>query len=253
MRIGVISDIHMRNEDREAVSSELSEVVQRFNNKLEPDLIVCLGDMIYHEETVEEDQRNLKQVKKICSDLEAPVQYMLGNHDVENLQRSAIESIFEQEMHGIVEVEDETLVFLDSSAPHIPRSRGEITAEQFTFLEDILRTQNDIILFIHHPIHYRSLEDHRFWDVYPERAFCGNKKEINELIEEYECSVKFVVNGHIHDNNHTRHKDIDHITVNTFGDTRVVSSIGTHATIDIDNDVKVCVYEGDETVTQYEL
>lgn len=250
VRIGVISDIHMRNKDQEAVTQMLEQVVNRFNKEFSPDIVVILGDIIEHEDNVDDDRDNMRQVLDVLAGLDAPVRYMLGNHDVEHLSRDDIRDMLGQDLYGKETVGGETLLFLDSSAPRLSGSRGEVTPEQLSFLQEHVPGEQPFI-FVHHPIHYRSLEDTYWWDVYPERAFCGNKKEINNILADHD--VRLVVNGHIHEHYHTRYNGTDHVTVDAFNRKARDGVVGTYTELIVDDtETTVTMKQRDGTVNTWE-
>jgi 3',5'-cyclic AMP phosphodiesterase CpdA len=229
VRIGIVSDIHMREADQDAVTKQLEQVVDRFNTAFQPDIVVVPGDLIEDGETPAADRQHITAVQHVLEQVDAPIRYLAGNHDVEQVSPDTLHDLFGHDLYGVETVDGQPLVFLDSSAPHQPGARGEISNDQLAFLDNTLQQHDDVVLFIHHPIHYRNLEDSYWWDTYPERALCGNKKEINDIIARHD-SVRLMVNGHIHDNNHTVYNEIDHITVNAFNkETRESGVTGTYA------------------------
>jgi 3',5'-cyclic AMP phosphodiesterase CpdA len=243
-RIGILPDIHMRTPEREAVTAQLEETVKDLR-EADPDLIVPLGDVIQHGETVEEDIENLEHVKDLLSRFDCPVRYMAGNHEVMNLSQDRLAEVFGNELWGRTTIDGETLIFLDTSAPWLSGSRGEATEEQLTFLDDTLAETERATIFIHHPIHYHNVEDTYWWSEYPERAFCGNKKEINRIMDEYD-SIRAVVNGHLHDPDMTRYRGVPHLTLNAFSkETREKAVTGTYAIMDIAEEIAVEIVDKD--------
>ncbi len=250
LRVGVISDIHMRDEYKDEISKELREAVKGLS-EFDPDLVVALGDVIQQEDTAEEDRRNIEQVKQIL-DFDCPVRYMAGNHDSENLSNDELEDIFDNDLYGIESYEGEKLAFLNTSSPWLSGSRGEVTEEQIEMLEDEMRKDEELTLFTHHPIHYHNVQDNYWWENYPERAFCNNKKEINRVLDPEK--VKCVVNGHLHEEDLTSYEGIDHLTLNAFSkETPDKPVTGTYAEIKIGESIDIQVYKGDELVQSYEL
>ncbi len=248
LKVGVISDIHMRNSYREEISEELRETVE-YLEEFEPDLVVALGDVIQQEETEEEDRRNIEQVKGML-DFDCDVRYMAGNHDSENLSNDELEEVFGNELYGVEEYGDEKLIFLNTSSPWLSGSRGEVTEEQIDMLEEEVQADEEFTVFTHHPIHYHNVQDNIWWENYPERAFCNNKKEINRVLEPE--NVKAVINGHLHENDLTEYEGTEHVTLNAFSkETPDKPVTGTYAEVEIGEGVEVRVYEGEELVRSY--
>jgi 3',5'-cyclic AMP phosphodiesterase CpdA len=220
LKTAIISDIHLLEENREEALEALEETVERIDDK-DPELVIVLGDMIGGVVTTgkeapeeAEGEEELREVKNRIESIEAETLYLTGNHE-QDLGREKFQKIFEQETYGVKEVGGESFIYLDSSAPELSGSRGQISREQLDFLESKLEELEEAFLVIHHPIHFRDLSNSYYWDVYPERAFCGNKKEINNVIQEH-GNVKAVLNAHIHDTDHTVFKSLDHFTNTPF-------------------------------------
>lgn len=252
MRIGVVSDIHRKKKTQEAVDRELNAFVSYMNEYVQPDLVMALGDLIHHD-TKEEDKRQLAAVRDALDSINAPVRYLLGNHDVMRLSPEECATVLDQDRFGHEVVAGEDILFLDSSARWLSGSRGEISEEQMAFLEETLPAVEDALLFVHHPIHYHNVEDTVFWDVYPERAFCGNKKEINYLIGEL-GGVRAVFNGHLHEHDHTVFEGIDHVTVEPFSrKTRGAGPTGAHAVVDTEEGITVLMQDVEDDIARYSL
>lgn len=244
LRIGILPDIHMRTSEKENVTALLEETVTELS-EANPDLIVPLGDVIQHGETVEEDIENLEHVQEIIGRLDCPVRYMAGNHDVMNLSQDRVAEIFGNELWGRTTIDGETLTFLDTSAPWLSGSRGEVTEEQIAFLDDTLEQTDRATIFVHHPIHYHNVEDTYWWSEYPERAFCGNKKEINRILDDHD-SVSCVINAHLHDPDMTRYRGVPHLTLNAFSkETHEKPVTGTYAVMDIGEEIDIEVFDRD--------
>jgi len=243
-RIGVVPDIHMRTQEREIVSDQLQTTIDHVKDQ-DLDFLVAAGDVIQHGATEAEDIENLERVKEILGRLECPVRYMAGNHDVMNLSQDRFEDIVGNELWGQTRIGEETLIFLDTSAPWLSGSRGEVTEDQIGFLDEVLTNADHATIFIHHPIHYHNIEDTYWWSEYPERAFCGNKKEINRIMDDHD-SVSCVVNGHLHDPDMTRYRGVPHLTLNAFSkETREKAVTGTYAVMEIRDEIDIDVYDKD--------
>ena len=216
MKAAIISDIHVLKENREETLQKLEETVSEIKSS-EPDLVIVLGDMIGGQvttgKTTDEENEGMEEIQKIrqrIEEIDAEKIFMLGNHE-QDIDRKEFSEEFSQRTYGLKQVGGENFLYLDSSAPELSGSRGQISREQLEFLDEKLREVEDAFLIIHHPIHFRDLSHSHYWDVYPERAFCGNKKEINNVIEKH-GNVKMVFNAHIHDLDLTEFKDLKHFT-----------------------------------------
>ena len=248
LRIGVVSDVHMRSAYREELTAELSRVVERFD-RFDPDLVVALGDIV-EDETVDRDRDHIELVRERLA-FGPPLRMLAGNHDVQNLSLGTLRSLFGNPLSGVVRTGGETLVFLNSAWPRLGNARGEIDEEGFDLLER-LDCDEPVTVFLHHPLHYRDLSGTVWWSTRPEEAFCGNKTAVNEVLEG--LSVRCVINGHLHDPARTRYRGIDHVTLNAFSkETPEIPITGTYAEIEIDGSVRIETKVGDETVSRYEI
>ncbi|MDY6770852.1 MAG: metallophosphoesterase [Candidatus Nanohaloarchaea archaeon] len=251
-RIGVLPDIHMRTSHHDQIADALRTAVERLDQD-DPDIVVAPGDIIQHGDNEHEDRSNLEDVRAILDELDCPVQFLAGNHDVMHIDRDTLPDLFGNELWGRETVNSEQLIFLDSSSPWLSGSRGEITDEQLEFLDETLDDVKEATIFIHHPIHYHDVQGNYWWTNYPERAFCGNKKEINRVISRHE-NVRAVFNGHLHEPDRTLYADIQHVTFNAFSRELPSKPVtGTNATIDLGETVTVDVYEGNDEMRSYEF
>ncbi|WP_165875264.1 metallophosphoesterase family protein [Natrarchaeobius chitinivorans] len=248
-RIGVISDIHMRSGHRSEIRRRLESTATHLR-EFDPDLIVVLGDVIE-----EEDERtDAEHVELVDETLEfdCPVRYLAGNHDPVTLSRERLEALFGNDLWGTRRIGDEKLVFLDTSAPWVEGSRGELTDEQLAFLREEIAAGEPVTIFVHHPIHYYDVSNSYWWATYPERAFCGNKKEVTDALDPE--LVRGTINGHTHENALTNYRGIEHVTLNAFSkETREKPVTGTYAEVVIDDTVAVSVKVADELVRAYEF
>lgn len=251
-KVAVLPDIHMRNEYSDLLERELESAIEELK-EFQPDLLIVLGDIIQHEETAEEDRENIRKVKEKLEQLECEKRYLAGNHDSANLGNDELSRILGNDLYGSTEVKGEKLIFLNTSAPWLSGSRGETTPEQVEFLDEELGKCEEATIFVHHPIHYHDVQDSYWWTNYPERAFCGNKKEINRVISKHR-NVKLAVNGHLHENDFTEYEGVPHVTLNAFSkETREKPFTGTYATIELGENPEISVKADGETVEEYHL
>lgn len=250
MKIGLVADVHLQSENRESVLDGLSAVVDRFNDSFEPDRTVVLGDLIEHAETARRDRERVRAVAKALADLDSPVTYLAGNHDVMNLSSEELAATLDQNLWGRVDGTD--LLYLDTSAPELAGPRGAVTDDQLAFLDDELDSKGDRLLFAHHPLHYHDVRDNCWFGETPEEAFCGNKKAVNRIVDRDD--VLAVFNGHLHETDYTRYRGVHHFTVNAFGKERPdVDVRGTYAEVTLDDRLTVRVVEGDRLTRTFEV
>lgn len=243
-RLGVISDIHYKPTTHGTIVSELESLVGTFENDVEPDSIVIVGDMIHEGETLCEDRERATVVRDVLSDLSCPVRYIPGNHDVSNAPPEAYwESVYGQNPRHIDR--DRSIGFLDSSAHRLDGPRGELTEAQLTELADAAAAWTNGLVFVHHPVHTADISGNRWFSDAPEAAFCGDKRRLWELLDD-SPPIAATINGHLHRGGHVRHRGIDHFTIEAFNKELVRDEpYGSYGVIERDSDLTVRLVAGD--------
>ncbi|MFC7771466.1 metallophosphoesterase family protein [Salinirubellus sp. GCM10025899] len=251
-RLAVVSDVHMREAERESIEGELRATVERFE-AFDPHHAFVLGDLI-EDETAALDREHVEAVYGIFEDAPFPTTFLLGNHDVENLSRAALaEALGGQPRFGHVEVDGRDVLYLDSSAPRLPGARGEVGEAGLAFLRERLPAVEDALLFVHHPIGYYDIRENPWFGEFPERAFLGDRLELLELLADT-SAVRATFGGHIHETRATTFRGIDHAVVNAFSkELPDVPLTGTRAEVVVGSDIEVDVYERDRRVESFVL
>lgn len=241
MKVGILSDIHLQRAHDRAIRAKLDHALDRLD-AFAPDHLVVLGDLIEDEDR-ETDREHVRTVRAALDSLGVPVTYLLGNHDVARLSHEDLRDLLGVErFHGRVEGTD--LFYLDSSAPERSGAQGAVSAEQLAFLDRELADVEGAVVFVHHPLGYRDLSGNHWFAEEPERAFCGNKREVNDVLARHDVAA--VVNGHVHETAHVRYRGVDHLTVNAFAKERRDRPVtGTYAELTLDDEVSLRVVEGD--------
>lgn len=236
--IGFLSDLHMDSDGNPfpKLENSLTEL-----EKSDADLIFVLGDVAGNAVAGEEENLDLSLIEDtknlITENTDKEVIFVPGNHEKEYIEE--FDQIYENKHYGFTQVKEENFIWLNTASKKVSGSRGELSQEQMEFLDSKLDELEEATLILHHPIHYRDLSHTYWWDKYPERAFCGNKKEINKLLDKH-GNVRAVFNGHVHDYNHTDYKDIDHFTVAPFvSESRENGFDGSFAVAEINENIKV--------------
>jgi Icc-related predicted phosphoesterase len=247
VRVGIVSDVHLRSAHEEAVRSELDRALDGLDG-FDPDRLVVLGDLIEDEDR-ERDREHVRAVREAFESRAVPVTYLLGNHDVERLSHAELRDLLGVDrFYGRVEGSD--LFVLDSSAPERSGAQGAVSEEQLTALDRGLDDVEGAVVFVHHPLGYRDLSGNHWFAEEPERAFCGNKREVNDTLARHDVAA--VINGHVHETAHVRHRGVDHLSVGAFSkERRNVPVTGTYAELTLDDEVSLRVMEGDRMTYSY--
>jgi len=250
MRLALFADVHMRDEDHDAVTETLERAVERAES-FDPDRTVVIGDLIQDEHR-EADRRNVERVLDALAPLSP--RYLAGNHDIAHVTADEFESLVGNDRWGHEVVEGTALVYLDTSAAHLPGARGAVSEPQLEHLRDVLADHDGALLFAHHPIHYHDLSDNAWFSEHPELAFCGNKAWIQRVLDDHGALAAF--NGHVHELDHTPYRGVDHVTLNAINKERPDSETptGTHALVTLDADrLRVEVYDADGFVREWAI
>jgi 3',5'-cyclic AMP phosphodiesterase CpdA len=252
-RLAVVSDVHMREGERESIESELRATVERFE-AFDPHHAFVLGDLIEDGATATIDRAHVEAVHGMFDDAPFPTTFLLGNHDVENLSRAALaEALDGQRRFVHVEVDGRDVLYLDSSVPRLPGARGEVGEVRLAVLRERLPTVEDALLFVHHPIGYYDIRENPWFGEFPERAFLGDRLELLELVAGT-SAIRATFGGHIHETRATTFRGLDHAVVNAFSKERPdVPVTGTRAEVVVGSDIEIDVYERDRRVESFVL
>lgn len=241
LRLALVPDVHMRDRDHEAVARVLALAVERIE-AFDPDRTVVLGDLI-EDADPEADVGNVERVLEALAPLDP--RYLAGNHDVEHLSGREFVALVGNDLGGHETVAGTDLVYLDTSAPHLPGARGEVPDRHLELLESVLSESDEALVFGHHLLHYRDLSDNPWFGERPELAFASNKAGVQRVVDEH-GGVLATFNGHVHENVHARYRGVDHFTVNALNKELPGSDgpTGTHALVTLgDGRLRVEVYD----------
>lgn len=251
-RLALLSDVHMRDEHATRLQAGLVRIVDRLA-AFDPDHTFVLGDLVEDGASGAADRESVRRVRSALDAAPFPVTYLLGNHDVVNLDRAAFADLLAQEsFHGVVDVDGTPVVYLDS-AWRRGGPRGELGADQRAWLRDRLGELSGALVLVHHPLGAFDLSENPWFADYPERAFLGDRKEVLDLIEEV-GGVRATVSGHVHQTGLARFRGLAHVSLNAFSkEAPDVPFTGTFAEITVDGDLGVDVKTPEGTAASYTL
>jgi 3',5'-cyclic AMP phosphodiesterase CpdA len=251
MRLGLVADVHMRDRDHEGVTETLETAVERIE-AFGPDRTVVLGDLIQDDDHAH-DVRNVERVVETLAPLSP--RYLAGNHDIQQLSGEEFEALVGTERGGHERVAGVDLLFLDTSAPHLPRARSAVPDEQLQLLRDTLADSETALLFSHHLLCYRDISDNPWFGELPEMAFCSNKAWVQRVLDDH-GGVLGAFHGHVHENAHARYRGVDHFTINAVNKELPDSEepTGTHALVELDEErLRVEVFDREGFVRAWEV
>lgn len=251
-RLGLLADVHLREEHAGMLLEELAAAADRLA-AADVDHAFVLGDLVEDEDPAS-DREHVRQVRDVLADAPFPVTYLLGNHDVEHLDRATLSDLLAQDaFHGVVDVAGTPVVYLDSAwAEGVPR--GQLGAAQRAWLADRLADLSGALVLVHHPLGAFDLAENPWFDEWPERAFLGDRKEVLDEFAEA-GGVRATVSGHVHQTDRVHFSGLPHVSVDAFSKARPdVPFAGTTATLDVDDEeVAVDVDQPDGRVASYTL
>lgn len=200
MKIGFFTDSHY---------SQFSTCVGRFNNqslrkikeayaffeKENCDLVVCLGDLIDHEDSHQKEIENLKEIAFILNNSKIKTVCLMGNHDAFSFDTDEFYKVLNIESPKTITCENKTLLFLDAcyfkSGEHYTASGGDWTDTFYPFCEELKQTlegiNGDVYIFLHQNLDTSVSKDHLLY----------NTEEMNDIIAKSK-KVKTVYQGHYH-------------------------------------------------------
>lgn len=233
--VAVLADLHVEPscEDRllATLADTCDEILTERHEAIDddPDLLVVLGDVIQETEP-HTDRRVIERVAAFFAELPLPVRVIPGNHDVMTLDLDRVLGAFDrcrETDSGWGIDTDRELVFLNSAAPRLADSRGELDDDQVAALLEHLPEMDDALVFVHHPIEVRDVSDNPWFGSYPEEAFCGNRRPLADVLGGENVSA--VINGHLHEFDAVRSDGVLHVTVDAFNKTTGHEQDGTYA------------------------
>lgn len=238
----------MQDANHEAVTVSLERAATRIES-FDPHRTIVLGDLI-EDASPAADERNVERVIDVLNPLDP--RYLAGNHDTEHVSADEFESLVGNDTWGRESVDGVELVYLDTSAPHLPRARSAVSDDQLSMLRAVLAESDETLLFAHHLLHYRDLSTNPWFGEHPELAFCASKAWVQRLVDEH-GGVLATFNGHVHENHHERYRGVDHFTVSAVSKELPDSEgpTGTHALVTLSDRLHVEVYDDEGFVREW--
>lgn len=238
--IAILTDLHLESENEGQLFDALDNTLERAESH-SPDELVILGDIIQDTDPMT-DQRLIEDFVDRLVDRKLSFRCLPGNHDVNKIGLDVYSKLVGNQPYGT----EENKIFLDSSAQHLSNGRGEISEEQLLFLKTTLTSITNPIVFVHHPIHYHSVQENRWFRNSPETAFCGNKDTVIDRLKSSQSEITAVINGHLHEWDYTKYCGIDQFTIDSFNKIHEPDGkTGSFALAELSDDFRVTQYYAD--------
>lgn len=220
MKFAILTDIHLGLEAHfngvlRKMSKDakvfLDNFINQMNHKENPDFVVILGDLI-EEETEERDKERIKYLVDLFKQLNCPVYYAAGNHDLQKISENELAKLFGyNKLYYSFESNKFHLVVLYSKV--FAKDDIRIIEEQMNWLQqDLAKTNKKTILFVHHCLANQDVSGNPWFDGKPEYALIANRKEVREIIEK-SGNVIAVFNSHLHWDRMDLHNSIPYFTI----------------------------------------
>ena len=216
MKLGLFSDPHYSSKSVTCgvrYNSRSLDKIRRayeFFKEQKCDSVICLGDLIDKEETVDAVRENLQSIATVVRDSGIPTACLLGNHDAFSLGRDEFYSVLSDCVPRDAQIDGKHLIFLDACyfKSGKPYERGDDDwTDTFYPHEQHLRdtlcsAHGDVYLFIHQNIDPAIDGDHRL----------HNADALFELINQ-SGRVKAVFQGHFHAGKTSQYCGVRYITL----------------------------------------
>ena len=216
MKIGIFTDSHYSGREvtcgRRFNNQSLRKIREayRFFEESGCDAVICLGDLIDTEDTVEKEIANLSEIARVIGNSPLRTIVLMGNHDAFVLSPERFYSVL-----GLAPPEDtclcgKRLLFLDacyfkSGVHYAPGdSDWKDTLYPFTAELESKLAASDVptYIFMHQNIDPGIREDHRL----------SNAEELLRIIEKSGV-VRAVFQGHYHPGQESVHNGVRYITL----------------------------------------
>lgn len=186
--------------------------VSRMNDRVHPDLVVALGDLI-EDESAEADARRYRTCVETLLGARAPVRFVAGNHDTINLPEDSVARAWGSDgpLHYSFDLGPLHFAVLRT----IERRDLDVSLpeQQLRWLEqDLAATPRKAIVMMHHSVADQDLRGNRWFEHAGHVALVKNRSEVRQVIAA--CGkVQMVINGHLHWNHVDVHDGIPYVTV----------------------------------------
>jgi 3',5'-cyclic AMP phosphodiesterase CpdA len=154
IRIALIGDLHYFIDGKEELLEANSRFFERYLKKffeIEADLHISLGDLT-HLGLEQEFQSVYRHIRNSGVNF----RHVLGNHDAYALPKSRLQTLVDQPLNDVLELDDAVLLFVDSTRELDPQDySGTLDERQREWLSAQMQKSPDkpLLLFTHHPVY----------------------------------------------------------------------------------------------------
>ncbi len=185
----------------------LEKLMVEINNKIKPDVVFNLGDLVEDFNDKEKDIINLNFIWKKLKDLNFTFYSAAGNHDLRSMDcREEVEKImgYKHSTYS-VDIKGYHFVMLGLDVNNeIGHEFGGIFKTQFISKEDIEWLKNDlannnlpVVVLTHFGLAEDDMKGNWWFEKNPDHGLLGNRKEIKEILKT-DKNLIAVFSGHQH-------------------------------------------------------
>ena len=185
----------------------LDKLIEKINNKIKPDVVFNLGDLVEDFNDKNQDLVNLSFIWNKFKDIKVPFYSLIGNHDLRSMDsRTEVEKImgynhstFSFDIKGYHFV----LLGLDVNNK-IGHEYGGIYKTQFISNKDLEWLKEDLknnklpcVVLSHFGVAEDDMKGNWWFEKNPSHALLGNRKELKEILKA-DKNLIAVFSGHQH-------------------------------------------------------
>lgn len=214
----IFSDIHYLDKRPEKLNFNLSRKLTQFSveiidklidkiNAEQPDISICLGDLIEDSQNYDKDLINYNYIWNKLKNIQIPFYSVLGNHDLRSINsRKELEKIMEYEnatfsfnlngYHFIILTTDINKD-LDNDDGGIYRAHCMSKQDIEWLKQDLIKNELPCMIFTHFGLAEDKQIGNYWFESKPECGVMKNRKEVKEIIKS-DNNVIAIFNGHQH-------------------------------------------------------
>jgi len=223
LKVITLADIHIGSNLSTSFGRQGFETLNKFveiiNRNFKPDCVIELGDRVISL-NLEEDKSDSIKLRNILENIHAPVFYLLGNHDIEEMSVKENEEIYNCSFANRIEyINGFRLLLLNVQDPVVEKIGGSISEEQIKWIRSKLIIKNTpTIVFSHQAIDDQEIISNINFSKIPKLAFVRNKDTIRDIFNSSQ-NVLAVINGHLHWSNVWIKFNVPYISMPSFIET----------------------------------
>lgn len=211
LRAAILTDVHYGFDIKDKLGSKAPRLMRHFAKavgKFAPDLIVDIGDRV-SARSEESDRDYMQRYRAHFNEIAAPLESVLGNHDIRHLSRAENEKIMGNPSSSYTkDVGGYHLVFWN---PRIRVDESGIALEKADMdwlKNDLAATDKRVILFSHVPLDNLDGEETAQVTKY---FFWTQGEQVRKILEDA-GNVALCLHGHRHANRHREINGIHYVT-----------------------------------------